>query len=111
MTLRRTKPSVVREPAFANPALAKCEYPGRTGLVHNRPGVGHGFGGIGCFNKEDSTRKGGTVQLRMSERIFEQNEDIEFAPGERTHPARLDMILRRSSAAACRPKSARRVRG
>ena len=51
------------------------------------------------------------MQLRMSERIFEQNEDIEFAPGERTHPARLDMILRRSSAAACRPKSARRVRG
>ena len=28
------------------------------------------FGGIGFFNKEDSTRKGGTVQVRMSERII-----------------------------------------
>ena len=27
------------------------------------------FGGIGFFNKEDSTRKGGTVQVRTSERI------------------------------------------
>jgi hypothetical protein len=35
---------------------------------------------------------------------------VEFAPGVRTHPARLDTILRRPSAAACRPKSARRVR-
>ena len=26
------------------------------------------FGGIGFFNKEDSTRKGGTVQVRTSER-------------------------------------------
>jgi len=28
------------------------------------------FGGIGFFNKEDSTRKGGTVQVRTSERII-----------------------------------------
>jgi hypothetical protein len=27
-------------------------------------------GGIGFFNKEDSTRKGGTVQVRTSERII-----------------------------------------
>ena len=40
----------------------------------------------------------GTVRLRTSERIsFEQNEVIEFAPGVRTHPARLDTILRRPS--------------
>jgi len=30
----------------------------------------HGSGGIGFFNKEDSTRKGGTVQVRTSERII-----------------------------------------
>jgi hypothetical protein len=30
---------------------------------------GYSFGGIGFFNKEDSTRKGGTVQVRTSERI------------------------------------------
>ena len=28
------------------------------------------FGGIGFFNKEDSARKGGTVQVRRSERII-----------------------------------------
>ena len=28
------------------------------------------FGGIGFFNKEDSTRKGGTVQVRTSERCL-----------------------------------------
>ena len=28
------------------------------------------IGGIGFFNKEDSTRKGGTVQVRTSERII-----------------------------------------
>jgi hypothetical protein len=28
------------------------------------------FGGIGFINKEDSTRKGGTVQVRTSERII-----------------------------------------
>ena len=38
------------------------------------------------------------MRLRTSERIsFEQNEVIEFAPGVRTHPARLDTILRRPS--------------
>jgi hypothetical protein len=30
----------------------------------------HNFGGIGFFNSEDSTRKGGTVQVRTSERII-----------------------------------------
>ena len=30
----------------------------------------YSFGGIGFFNKEDSTRKGGTVQVRTSERII-----------------------------------------
>ena len=28
------------------------------------------YGGIGFFNKEDSTRKGGTVQVRTSERVI-----------------------------------------
>ena len=34
------------------------------------------FGGIGVFNKEDSTREGGTVQVRTSERSmpFELND-------------------------------------
>jgi len=45
------------------------------------------------------------VQVRTSERIiFEQNEDIEFAPGGRTHPATLEMILRRPSACGVPPK-------
>ena len=70
---------------------------------------GHSFGGIGFFNKEDSTRKGGTVQVRTSEReSFEQNEDIEFAPAVRTQPARLVMILRRPSAVR---RAAQRARG
>ena len=69
-------------------------------------------GGIGFFNKEETRHahphaREGLCKRGRPRGSFELNEDIEFAPAMRTMPARLDMILRRPSAAACRPKSAR----
>ena len=42
------------------------------GTIPQTGSSGHFYciGGIGFFNKEDSTRKGGTVQVRTSERII-----------------------------------------
>ena len=48
------------------------------------------------------------MQLRGRAReSFEQNEVIEFEPGERMHQARLDTILRTPTAARIRVRSLR----
>ena len=67
---------------------------------HCRTSALDSFGRIGCFNRDNSTRKGGTVQWRTSERIIRANESLtEYLPGRAYTPRGARSNLRRPSAA------------
>ena len=53
---------------------AQLNAPNHGSWLRRRPRESNFYGGIGCFYRDNSARRGGTVQQRTSERIIRANE-------------------------------------